>query len=486
MKKNKIIKIIIAIAMLILSAICFKYVSDMNILPNKYLMAFLTLLLVINMFGILFLFLKGILTKIFSSIVYIILIIVSIVGIKYSKSTIDYLNTAFNNSKEINTYDVIVLKTSNYEKIEDLKDKTMGYLLSEIDNEKYLNTLKEKVNVNFKEFNIFNLYQSLLDKKIDSILINEGYLDLLEEQFSDFSNKTKIIYTYNVEEVEKQVEKPDDNNEDDNNNGTGITKRPKKNKNSINIYLSGSDSRSNYIQAVSRSDVNMIMTINPDENTILLTNIPRDYYVQLHGTTGLRDKLTHAGIYGVNMSKQTLEDLFGINIDYTIKIGFNGVVELVDLVGGIDINSDSSFRCYTNSSVYVNKGMNHFNGIQALAYARERYAYLEGDRHRGANQQQVIEATFTKLSRDKNLLLKYDSLLNTFSSLYITDIPKDVITSLIKYQIDKMPSWKIESQAVDGYGASKQTYSMPGMNLYVMEPNYSTVTKAADRISELY
>lgn len=485
MKKNKIIKIIIAIVMLILSIICFKYVSDMDILPNKYLIAFLTLLLIINMFGILFLFLKGIITKILSSIVYIILVVVSIVGIKYSKSTIDYLNTAFNNSKEINTYDVIVLKTSNYEKIEDLKDKTMGYLLSEIDNEKYLNILKEKVNVNFKEFNIFNLYQNLLDKKIDSMLINEGYLDLLEEQFSDFSNKTKIIYTYNVEEKTQVVEKTDAN-KDDNNTENGITKRPKKNPNSINIYLSGSDSRSNYIQAVSRSDVNMIMTINPDENIILLTNIPRDYYVQLHGTTGLRDKLTHAGIYGINMSKQTLEDLFGINIDYTIKIGFNGVVELVDLVGGIDIDSDSSFRCYTNASVYVNKGMNHFNGVQALAYARERYAYLEGDRHRGANQQQVIAATFNKLSKDKNLLLKYDSLLNTFSSLYITDIPKDVITSLIKYQIDKMPSWKIESQAVDGTGASKQTYSMPGMNLYVMEPNYSTVNKAADRISELY
>lgn len=481
MKKNKIIKIIIAIVMLILSIICFKYVSDMDILPNKYLIAFLTLLLIINMFGILFLFLKGIVTKILSSIVYIILVVVSIVGIKYSKSTIDYLNTAFNNSKEINTYDVIVLKTSNYEKIEDLKDKTIGYLLSEIDNEKYLNILKDKVNVNFKEFNIFNLYQNLLDKKIDSMLINEGYLDLLEEQFSDFSNKTKIIYTYNVEEETQVVKKPDNNNTEN-----GITKRPKKNKNSINIYLSGSDSRSNYIQAVSRSDVNMIMTINPDENIILLTNIPRDYYVQLHGTTGLRDKLTHAGIYGINMSKQTLEDLFGINIDYTIKIGFNGVVELVDLVGGIDIDSDSSFRCYTNASVYVNKGMNHFNGVQALAYARERYAYIEGDRHRGANQQQVIAATFNKLSKDKNLLLKYDSLLNTFSSLYITDIPKDVITSLIKYQIDKMPSWKIESQAVDGTGASKQTYSMPGMNLYVMEPNYSTVNKAADRISELY
>ncbi len=482
MKKNKIIKIIISTLMLVLSIICFKYVSDMNILPNKYLIAFFTLLLVINIFGILFLFLKGVVTKVISSIIYIVLVIVSVVGIKYSKSTIDYLNTAFNNSKEINTYDVIVLKNSKYEKLEDLENTTMGYLLNELDDEEYLNVLKEKVSLNFKKFNIFDLYQNLLDKKIDSILINEGYLDLLEEQFSDFDSKTKIIYTYDIEET-KVSEEPDDNQD---NISDGTTKRPKKYKNSINIYLSGSDSRSDYIQAVSRSDVNMVMTINPDQNIILLTNIPRDYYVQLHGTTGLRDKLTHAGIYGINMSKQTIEDLLGINIDYTIKIGFNGVISLVDLVGGIDINSDSSFRCYTNSSVYVNQGMNHFNGVQALAYARERHAYLEGDRHRGANQQQVIEATFTKLSKDKSLLLKYDSLLDTFSSLYITDIPKDVITTLIKNQIDKMPSWKIESQAVDGTGASKQTYSMPGMNLYVMEPNYDTVNKAADRISELY
>ncbi len=473
-KKNRIIKLVIATAMIVLSFVCFYSVKNMDILPNKYLTGFATILFIINLFGLVFLVMKGVLNKIFCSIVYLILVFVSIVGIKYSKSTIDYLNTAFNNNKEINTYDVIVLKSSKYEKIEDLKNKTVGYILSEMEDEKYLKKLEETVDVDFKSFSIFKLYENLLDEKVDAILINEGYIDLLEEQFSDFSSKTNIIYTYTMEEETVEIV---DNNQ---------SEKPKNYENSINIYLSGSDSRSNYIESVSRSDVNIIITINPDKNIILLTNIPRDYYVQLHGTTGLRDKLTHAGIYGINMSKQTIEDLFDINIDYTVKVGFNGVIQLIDLIDGIDIDSDSSFTCYTNSSVYVNKGWNHFNGTQALAYARERYAYVDGDRHRGANQQQVIEATFTKISKDKSLLLKYDSLLNALGSLYITDIPKDVITNLIKYQIDKMPSWKIESQAVDGYNSSKQTYSMPGSELYVMEPDYNSVNKAANRIIELY
>ena len=233
----------------------------------------------------------------------------------------------------------------------------------------------------------------------------------------------------------------------------------------------------------------MILTINPNTHTILLTNIPRDYYVQLNGTTGLKDKLTHAGIYGTDMSRQTLGNLFGINIDYSIKVGFGSVVKLVDLVGGVDIYSDTAFTSHCKDGgaerVKVVVGMNHFTGAQALSYARERYAYKDGDNHRGRNQQQVIEAVLKKIITNKSLLLKYDSLLNSFSNLYRTDIPKELITMLIKQQLEDMSSWEIISQQVTGHGSYAQTYSMPGRELYVMIPDTNSVNTAVTKIKEV-
>ncbi len=470
--KSKIIKSIIAIIMLGLSLMCYKYVSDMNIVPNKYLNLFIAIILIVNVIAIILLFIKGIVTKIFSSILYVILSVISIIGIKYSINTINYLNKGFSNSEDITTYNVIVLNKSRHEKLEDLKNTTMGYLSIDIDNDEYITNIKEKVNIDLEEYNLYELYKSLIDKKIESMLINEAYLDLLEEQYEDLDSKIKIIYSFDIEKEKEQKEEKIEKLE------------------SVNIYLSGSDSRSGYISTSSRSDVNMIVTVNPNTHTILLTNIPRDYYVQLHGTSGLRDKLTHAGIYGINMSKQTLEDLFGTKIDYSVKVGFRSVIEMIDLVGGIDINSDTAFYSHCGDGgaerVNVKLGMNHFTGPQALSYARERYAYLEGDRHRGENQQQVIEATFTKLISDKGLLLKYDTLLNSFSELYRTDIPKDLITLLIKNQLDKMPSWTMLKQSVTGYDSSNQTYSMPGVMLYVMEPDRTSVNNAIAKIQEVY
>ena len=221
---------------------------------------------------------------------------------------------------------------------------------------------------------------------------------------------------------------------------------------------------------------------------ILLTSIPRDYYVQINGTTGLKDKLTHIGIYGTEKVKKTIEDLLGIKIDYTIKVGFNSVIEIVDLVGGIDIYSDTAFKSHCGDGgakrVKVKVGMNHFNGAEALSYARERYAYKEGDIHRIKNQQQVIEAVANKILSDYSLLLKYDTLLDTLSGLYLTDMPSKLITLLIKEQINTMSSFSIEKQNLVGYGGSEQTYSIPGMKLYVMHPNQESVTTASNKILE--
>jgi len=470
---GKIIGIIVSIIMLILSLVCFKYVYDMNILPNKYLYLFLGVILIINILAAILLFLKGILTKIISGILYLILGIISIIGIKYAGNTIEYLNKGFSNNIEYTVYNIVVLNDSNYTSLSHLNNTDMGYLFIDIDDDRYLDLVKDKINVELKELGVSELYNGLLDKEIDSIIVNEAYVDLLEQEFTDFSEKTKIIDTI-------KVEKKSENNKEE------IIKELKP----VNIYLSGSDSRSGVISSSTLSDVNMILTINPNTHTILLTSIPRDYYVQLHGTTGYKDKLTHAGMYGIDMSRQTIEDFMGIEINYSVKVGFNSVIKLVDLVGGIDVYSDTAFRSHCGDGgaqrVNVVIGMNHFNGAQALSYARERYAYSTGDIHRTQNQQQVIEAVLNKIVTNKSLLLKYDSLLNSFSELYRTDIPKELITLIIKQQLEDMSSWTIEKQSLTGFDASNITYSMGNMYLYVMIPDQNSVESAINKINEVY
>ncbi|MBQ7140964.1 MAG: LCP family protein [Bacilli bacterium] len=466
-KKVKIIKIIISIIILILSLICFKYIKDMNILPNKYLYLFLLILLIINLIAIFLSFKKGKITKIISGILYILIGVISILGIKYSSATIKYLNKGFNNNVETTTYNVIVLKNSNYKELKDLNNTKMGYLFNDVDNDKYLDKIKEEIDVELKEEDFLTIYTDLINNEISAIIINEAYLDIIEEQYKDFSDNTKILYSLNIKNKVKT------NND--------ILKELKP----VNIYISGSDSRSNTITDSTLSDVNIIVTLNPKTHTMLLTNIPRDYYVQLHGTTGTKDKLTHAGLYGIEMSKNTLEDLFGIEIDYSIKLGFQSVVEIVDLVGGIEIYSDTAFNSFHKKGWYVKKGINYMDGEKALAYARERYAYSDGDSHRGRNQQQVIEAIFNKIVADKTILLKYDSLLSKFSKLYRTDIPKEFVTLLIKQQLEDMSSWTIEKQSVEGKGTLGQTYSMPGPNLYITIPNQDTINSAVQKINEV-
>ena len=252
------------------------------------------------------------------------------------------------------------------------------------------------------------------------------------------------------------------------------------------MYISGIDQYGNVNSVRGRSDVNQLAIVNPKTNHILLVNTPRDFYVQLAGTTGLRDKLTHAGIYGIDKSIKTLENLYSIDISHYVRVNFNTVIKVVDVIGGIDIESDKAFRAWTNKNVYVEKGWNHFDGAQALAYARERLTYVDGDHHRGRNQQQVITAILNKVTNSKVLISKYNSILGALDGSFQTDMSMEEITSFIRYQIDKMPHWNIESIAVTGSGDMQPTYSMGSkLKLYVMEPNMNSVNEAKKRINEV-
>ncbi len=250
----------------------------------------------------------------------------------------------------------------------------------------------------------------------------------------------------------------------------------------ITVLISGSDSRTSVHDTSARSDVNILAIVNPTTGKILLVSIPRDYYVQLHGTVGLRDKLTHAGIYGIDMSRQTIEDLLDVKTDYTVKVGFDALKTIVDAIGGIDITSDQDLTPHTNKACHITLGTQHVNGTCALAFSRERYAYATGDRHRGENQQQVISKIVEKVTSPA-YLLKFPEILRAADGLFETSFTYSEILDMLKFQLLSGPNWQTESVSLDGTGSMQQTYSMPGQNLYVMIPNEASVASAKAKIT---
>lgn len=464
--KKKIIKVTLNIIAIVLSILCIYTIYSLNILPNKYFILFISIMIILNILSLLLLTSKKILNII--GLVFVIMTsFVSLIGYYYGSETIEYLRKSFNNDViEINEYGIYTLKENNLD-ISNLKE--IAYLK---DNENILDELNKKMDKKYISYDdLYILANDFKENKIASILLDKTFYNLLIDEKELDEDKVKLIYSFNIENhKEKNVEKVNE-------------------LHAFNIFLSGSDARSNYIATKTRSDVNMIISIDPKNKKILLTSIPRDYYVDVYGKVGLKDKLTHAGIYGVDTSVKTIENLFDIKIDYYIKVGFSSVIEIVDLVGGIDIESDKEFTTHCGDGgaevTKVKKGYNHFTGAQALSYARERYAYLTGDRHRILNQQQVLESVINKISTDKSILLKYDKMLTSLSKLYKTNIPSEVISLLVKNQLEDMSAYTIERQSVSGSDASMNTYTAPSKKRYVMIPYEKDILRASENIKKI-
>ncbi len=253
------------------------------------------------------------------------------------------------------------------------------------------------------------------------------------------------------------------------------------------VYLSGLDTRgSAEIQDKGLSDVNMVVAINPSTKQVLMVNIPRDYYVGLEGNPNKLDKLTHAGNYGVNCSMKTLEALFDIELNYYVKVNFKSVVDIVDALGGITVHSDFNFKSghsYTDTYYTFKKGENKLTGDSALAFARERESFSNGDRQRGIHQQVVISAIFDKVISPSMLNpSKINNVLKAITSNMKTNISSSEISSLVQMQLSDMASWDIQTYSVDGTGASRATYSAGSQLLSVMIPKQETVDEAKLKI----
>lgn len=298
---------------------------------------------------------------------------------------------------------------------------------------------------------------SLVDRQAQTAVIRKALLPIVQEADKAFYDNLVILKTLSIE--------------GDDNDAKAVLDATKP----FILYISGIDTDGN-ISAVSRSDVNMLMVINPLKQSMLLVNTPRDYYVQLHDTTGLRDKLTHAGVYGVDMSMRTLEDLYGVVIQQYVRINFTSLTTLIDIIGPIDVYSDYAFGEFK-------QGMNTLDSKQALAFARERYSFREGDRQRGRNQQHIIEAIIAKLSRTENAV-RLPQIIDKIRGSIETDMPEESLKTLIRNQLNDIRPWKIESISVDGTGAMLPTHSYGDTPLYVMMPSEESVRGAKAKLAE--
>lgn len=443
------------------------YVLDM--IPFKFLIIFYIV------FGLLYLYLfitsfpKKIKNKFrISSCVFLILFgTIFGVGIKYLNDTMDFVGIISKDLLQKEVYYVMTLDSSTIKNVKDLDNKTIG-IYSSKNSEEAIKLLDKKIDSTNKEYkNIVELFEDLQDKKIDAVLINDSTKNLLSSDLSDMKLKLKEIYKVYVSIEKTDIVKVVD-----------ITKKP------FNIYVAGGDAYGS-IDNVTNTDVNMIITVDPINRKVLLTSIPRDYYVNLPSFgDDAYDKLTHAGYYGIEESAKAIENLLDIDINYYVKVNFSTIEGVIDAIEGVDVDSDYSFKADIYPDYFTfKKGMNHLNGKQALAFARERHSFKDGDVQRVKNQQKVLTAIIKKVTSSTTLVTNFSQILDSVGNSFSTNIETKNINRFIKMQLNDMRGWSIESQNLIGTDLyTKETYTYPSLELYVMKQDKESVDAAKEKI----
>ena len=438
------------------------FVLDM--LPVKYLAIIAGLLLI----ALLIVFTsqllskkKGIAGKIFSVLMSVILAVGSFYIFKANGTVSEISGSGTKVDKVV----VAVLADDPAESIQDAKDYSFGvqYALKGEEIQETVGAINEELGSAIAETEYRSVQEqatALHNGDVQAIIYNEAYNGILSEEFGDFGNSIKVIYSHSIEtKVEnnaaEQVEVKDD---------------------TFTVYISGIDVYG-AIETNSRSDVNIMAVVNPTSHQILLVTTPRDYYVEIPGVSGGElDKLTHAGIYGVDASMATLGQLYDTTIDFYARVNFTSLVEMVDALGGVDVYSEQAFTTSEDTGLVMNvvQGENHFNGQQALAFSRERMNVDGGDFQRGKNQQAVITAMIKK-AVSPAILVGANGILNSVSGNVDTNMSQDQIQTLIKTQLSDGGAWNIKSVAAEGTGDQQYCFSSPGSLLYVTQPDPNSV-----------
>ncbi len=374
------------------------------------------------------------------------------------------LNIVSGGSSKNETVSVIVKKDSSYQKLADVEDLVFGI---EDGNEAIVNEAIESIEDKLKQkitmqdyVDYPTLAKALMNDEIEVIVLNEAFRNFIEDELETFTEDTRVIYEYNKKTV---IKKSDVN----------VT------KDAFTVMISGIDVYGS-ISNNSRSDVNILATVNPKTKEILLLSIPRDYYLPLGCQTGALDKLTHSGIYGVDCTMNTVGNALGLDIDFYARVNFNSLINVVDAVGGVTVDVDSGF----NSGTYnFPVGPNYLDGPKALSFVRDRYHQEGGDRGRGRNQMKVVTALIDKMTSPA-IITNFTSVLSSLEGSFETNMTSKDITSLVKMQINDMSGWAIEQMQLDGTGGSDYAYALNGY-AYVMYPDYATIDAAKAAITNM-
>ena len=465
------ISIVFLILQLLASAGVVGLVFYMDVLPTKYIICLIA--------GVLFFMAYGVFSQMTQKtyilgrvLIGVFLILYAGVGY-YVYSTIDTLNNISGEQVKLDEVSYLVLSTDPAASLKDTKGYSYGSLegIDEENTKQALTNVKEVLKQEIpvmKYADTDTMLEALYASQVRVIVFNESFRQTVTENHPEFEKNTKKIGTYQIK-TNLSAGETEENNED-------VTKR------SFNVYISGIDTYGD-ISQTSRSDVNIVATVNPVTKQILLTSAPRDYYIPMANSNGMPDKLTHAGMFGVDNSRKTLEMLYDVDIDYYVRVNFTGLKKIVNTLGGVEVYSDYTFTSDWGPS--FKKGYNKVNGKQALAFCRERHHFATGDRQRAKNHQHMFEAILSKVM-SPSVLPNYMDLLKVFKKMVQTNMSTKQITALAKMQLDDMSQWKISSYSVDGTGAKKTTYTYRSRALYVMEPDMRTVEKAKEKINKVY
>lgn len=459
--------LVLHICLAVLAAL---YIYKSGYLPVKYMAAVCAGLAATTLITIPFHLGKGNGSKILGMIVSLLLCLVMGVGLRYLIKVNSALDKITTQPQELSTFVVVVKAEDPAQTIADAAD--YSFAVSRTEPEGRFDEFRQILGTETGNEDLLMVsYDSpaacagaVLESKTQAAIYNEGYTATLEEMIEGYSEKVRVLYRFDLTQAAREEVS----------SGPSV-ERP------FTVYISGIDV-DGPITTTSRSDVNIIMAVNPYTHRILLTTTPRDYYVKIPEISGdQRDKLTHAGIYGIRASMDTLEELYGIPMDYYVRVNFTSLITIVDALGGVDVYSEYSFSSGQHS---FQAGINHLNGEEALAFSRNRYSFASGDNQRGKNQEAVLTGIIQKVTSPE-VLLHADELIKTASSCTQTSVSRAEISTLVRKQLEEGARWDVSSQAATGTGDSQPTYSMGDLKLYVMWPDEDVISDLSGKMKAL-